>query len=288
VELWVTVRTAEGERRRCWRSGFLRLASPLAEEPVPLGVGWLFTDVTDARLAAREADKLRFQSNQLHRAARSAAECEDPMEAATTYLDFALAGFADHALIDLVAEPSGRGAPPGAGAGGGGAGRGGAYDTYGSTDPDVPVRLVRTAATPTGGTGPVARVAGGNIPVRYLDGHPALRAMERVGSVRASAPAPARTPPGGSQQQPSAQQSPAAASPLPAPPTWAAARQWPSDTVHALCTVLRSRGRSLGVVTFLRTGGRPAFERPDAVYAEDVTVRMAAALDLARTLRREP
>ncbi|MBQ1159062.1 PAS domain-containing protein, partial [Streptomyces sp. A73] len=32
----------ESARRRCWRSGFLRLASPLAEEPVPLGVAWLF------------------------------------------------------------------------------------------------------------------------------------------------------------------------------------------------------------------------------------------------------
>ncbi|WP_329457286.1 PAS domain-containing protein [Streptomyces sp. NBC_01497] len=268
TELWVTVRTAEGERRRCWRSGFLRLASPLAEEPVPLGVGWLFTDVTDARLTAQEADRLRFRSNQLHRAARSAAECEDPMEAATTYLDFALAGFADHALIDLVAGPSGRRG-------------GGAYD---ATDPDAPVRLVRTAATPTGASGPVGRVAGGGIPVGYLDGHPALRAMERAGSVRASAPAPGRSAPGTSAREPSQ----AAPSPVPAPQTWAAARQWPTDSVHALCTVLRSRGRSLGVVTFLRCGGRAAFERPDALYAEDVTVRMAAALDLAEVLRPQP
>ncbi|MCA1219530.1 PAS domain-containing protein [Streptomyces sp. 8L] len=267
AELWVTVRTAEGERRRCWRSGFLRLASPLAQEPVPLGVGWLFTDVTDARLAAQDADRLRFRSNQLHRAARSAAECEDPVEAATTYLDFALAGFADHALIDLVAEAPGH--------------RGGAADPPDPLGPDVPVRLVRAAATPTGGTGPVGRVAGGGIPVRYLDGHPALRAMERAGSVRTSAPAQGRPAPG-SQEAPA--RTPLAA----AAPTWAAARQWPSDTVHALCTVLRSRGRSLGVVTFLRGGGRPAFERPDALYAEDVTVRMAAALDLARLLRQEP
>jgi hypothetical protein len=256
AELWVTVRTAEGERRRCWRSGFLRLASPLAEEPVPLGVGWLFTDVTESRLSAQEADRLRFRSNQLHRAARSAAECEDPVEAATTYLDFALAGFADHALIDLVAGAPGRGEA--------------AADP---ADPDVPVRLVRVAATPAGGTGPTGRVAGGGIPVRYLDGHPALRAMERTGSVRASAPAQGRAAP---------------APPATAPETWAAARQWPQDTVHALCTVLRSRGRSLGVVTFLRCGSRPAFERPDALYAEDVTVRIAAALDLARLLRTGP
>ncbi|MCF3964218.1 diguanylate cyclase, partial [Streptomyces fuscigenes] len=85
-------------------------------------------------------------------------------------------------------------------------------------------------------------------------------------------------------------QGPAASpgAPVPAPPTWAAARQWPSDTVHALCTVLRSRGRSLGVVTFLRSGSRPAFERPDALYAEDVTARMAASLDLAECLHAEP
>jgi hypothetical protein len=44
----VSVRTPEGDTRRCWRSGFLRLSSPLAEEPVPLGVGWLFQDVTEA------------------------------------------------------------------------------------------------------------------------------------------------------------------------------------------------------------------------------------------------
>ncbi|WP_030898165.1 PAS domain-containing protein [Streptomyces sp. NRRL F-5126] len=249
AELWVTIRTADGERRRCWRSGFLRLASPLAEEPVPLGVGWLFTDVTEARLAAQEADRLRFRSNQLHRAARAAAECEDAREAATTYLDFALAGFADHALVDLVADRPGAGPPQ--------------APSLDAADPDAPVRLVRAAASPTGGSGPVVQSAGGGIPVRYLDGHPALRAMERIGSVRTSAPP---SPPAQS-------------------PTWAAARQWPTDTVHALCTVLRSRGRSLGVVTFLRGGSRSAFERSDAVYAEDVTIRVAAALDLARTLR---
>src|SRR5690606_39769389 len=33
AEVWVSVRTPEGERRRCWRSGFVRLSSPLAEEP---------------------------------------------------------------------------------------------------------------------------------------------------------------------------------------------------------------------------------------------------------------
>ncbi|MEV0034650.1 PAS domain-containing protein [Streptomyces sp. NPDC050804] len=242
AELWVTVRTPEGDRRRCWRSGFLRLASPLAEEPVPLGVGWMFQDATEAKLATQEADRLRFRSSQLHRAGRAAVECEDPMEAATVYLDFALAGFADHALIDLVAgEP-----------------RAGSF----SSVPETPVRLVRVAATPSGGgSGPSTQVSTGGIPVRYGGGHPALQAMDRAGSVRASAP---------SGSAPS--------------PTWATSRQWPPDSVHALCTVLRSRGRSLGVVTFLRGASRSAFERPDAVYAEDVTVRMAASLDLSRAL----
>lgn len=34
-------------------------------------------------------------------------------------------------------------------------------------------------------------------------------------------------------------------------------------------------------MTFLRGGGRTAFERSDANYAEDVAVRIAASLDLA-------
>ncbi|ROQ66983.1 PAS domain S-box-containing protein [Streptomyces sp. 840.1] len=226
VELWVTLRTAEGNRRRCWRSGFMRLASPLAEEPVPLGVGWLFQDITEAKLAAQDADRVRFRSNQLHRASRSAAECDDPMEAATTSLDYALAGFADHALIDLVAGE----------------------------------RLVRAAATPSDAPGPCLPVAGGGIPLRYVQGHPALQAVDRTGSVRATAGAGAAG-------------------------EWAAGRQWPADSVHALCAVLRSRGRTLGVVTFLRSAHRAAFERPDAVYAESVADRVAASVDLYEALR---
>ncbi|MEW1691033.1 PAS domain-containing protein [Streptomyces sp. NPDC091265] len=225
AELWVTLRTADGDRRRCWRSGFLRLASPLAEEPVPLGVGWLFQDVTAAKLAAQDADRVRFRSNQLHRASRSAAECEDPMEAATTSLDYALAGFADHALIDLV----------------------------------VGERLVRAAATPSDAPGPCLPVAGGGIPLRYAPGHPALQALDRTGSVRATAGARAAG-------------------------EWATERRWPADSVHALCVVLRSRGRTLGVVTFLRAAHRTAFERPDAVYAESTADRVAASVDLHRSL----
>lgn len=227
VELWVTLSTAKGEQRRCWRSGFLRLVSPLAEEPVPLGVGWLFHDVTESKLAEQEADRLRFRLSQLHRGGRAAAECEDPMEAATTFLDFALAGFADHVLVD-VAEPDGE-------------------------------RLIRAAATPSGAPGPCVPVPGGRIPVRYPLGHPALQAADRNGSVRASAP---------SDQ---------------AAGEWTAERQWPRDAVHALCTVLRSRGRTLGVVTFLRGASRPAFERADAVYAESVAVVTAASLDLVQS-----
>ncbi|MDH2392085.1 PAS domain-containing protein [Streptomyces sp. HNM0663] len=260
VELWVTLRATEGqddaegegERRRCWRSGFLRLASPLAEEPVPLGVGWLFHDVTEQKLAEQEADRLRFRASQLHRAGRAAVECEDPMEAATAYVDFALAGFADHALIDLV-EPGGD-------------------------------RLVRAAATPSGAPGPCVPVAGAGpegsgIPVRYPAGHPALQSADRVGSVRASAGAGAVTRAGARARGGG---SPAVDVGGRAAGEWAEERQWPGDTAHALCTPLRSRGRTLGVLTFLRTASRPPFERPDAVYAESVATLAAASLDLAR------
>ncbi|MDX3575796.1 MULTISPECIES: PAS domain-containing protein [unclassified Streptomyces] len=236
AELWVGVRTADGERRRCWRSGFLRLASPLAEEPVPLGVGWIFQDVTEAKQGEQEASQLRFRANQLHRAARAAAECEDPSEAATVHLDFALAGFADHALVDRLM--GGASADPAS------AGR---------------LRLMRVAATPTGGPGPSVLTGHAGLPLRYAEGHPALQCVARAGSVRAGA---------GSAPADEARE-------------WARARQWPEGTVHALCAVLRSRGRTLGVVTFLRGAGRSAFERIDATYAEDVAGRMAAALDLA-------
>ncbi|MET7450640.1 PAS domain-containing protein [Streptomyces sp. NPDC005574] len=236
AELWVGVRTPEGEQRRCWRSGFLRLASPLAEEPVPLGVGWLFQDVTEHKQGEQEAALLRFRANQLHRAARAAAECEDPREAATVHLDFALAGFADHALIDRVA--------------------GGALS---DAEPAAPVRLVRVAATPAGAPGPSLLTGQAGLPVQYGQGHPALQCVERAGSVRASA---GSVPADQSRE-------------------WAIGRQWPGDAVHALCAVLRSRGRTLGVVTFLRGAGRPQFERADATYAEDVAARIAAALDLS-------
>lgn len=213
VELWVSVRTPEGLRRRCWRCGFLLLASPLAEEPVPLGVGWLFQDVTEARQAELDTAQLKFRTNQMHRAARAAAECENPAEAVGVRLDFALAGFADHALVDL----------------------------------SVGDRLLRSTASPP------PLVSAARIPVRYEPGHPVLQAMDRVGSVRISSPV--RNPEG-----------------------------WPEGVVHGLCTVLRSRGRTLGVLTFLRSATRPAFERPDAVYAEEVAARVAADLDLAEAL----
>ncbi|MFI6936690.1 PAS domain-containing protein [Streptomyces sp. NPDC050287] len=242
AEIWVSVRTAEGETRRCWRCGFVRLASPLAEEPVPLGVGWVFEDVTEAKQSEQEASLLRFRTNQLHRAARAAAECEDPLEAATVHLDFALAGFADHALIDRVA--------------------GGALADGEETGT---VRLVRVAATPSGAPGPSPLTGQAGLPVRYAEGHPALQCVDRIGAVRASVGA-----------VPAAQAR-----------EWALARQWPEDAVHALCAVLRSRGRTLGVVTFLRGAGRSQFERGDAVYAEDVAVRIAGALDLGEVVGRE-
>ncbi|MET9606331.1 PAS domain-containing protein [Streptomyces sp. NPDC006512] len=236
LELWVSVRTPEGVRRRCWRSGFLRLASPLAEEPVPLGVGWLFQDVTEARQAELDTGQLRFRANQLHRAGRAAAECADPAEAAAVRLDFALAGFADHALVDVLEGPDG---------------------------PDRGRRLVRSAVSPSGLA--LLLPGPGAIPVRYESAHPALQALDRIGPVRASAPGGGQG--GGQGGGPDED--------------WARARQWPPGAAHALCTVLRSRGRTLGALTFLRGPSRPAFERADAVYAEEVAARVAADLDLA-------
>ncbi|CAM5668389.1 diguanylate cyclase [Streptomyces badius] len=49
--------------------------------------------------------------------------------------------------------------------------------------------------------------------------------------------------------------------------------------------MLRSRGRTLGVLTFLRAANRAAFERPDAAYAETVAARVAGAVDLALVTR---
>ncbi|MER6152062.1 PAS domain-containing protein, partial [Streptomyces hirsutus] len=203
AEIWVSVREPEGDRRRCWRCGFVRLASPLAEEPVPLGVGWMFQDVTEVRQSEQEASLVRFRAQQLHRAARAAAECEDPAEAVTVHLDFALAGFADHALIDRVADRTADG------------GDGGAGDAESAGR----AHLVRIAATPSGVPGP-SRLAGqAGLPVRYGQGHPALRCVERAGSVRADA----------------------GAVPAEEARAWAVSRQWPADAAHALCTVLRSR-----------------------------------------------
>lgn len=236
AELWVSVRgadTTKGGQRRCWRSGFLRLASPLTEEPVPLGVGWLFQDITESKLAEQEAAQLRFRANQLQRATRTAAECEDPLEAAMVHLDFALAGFADHALVDML-DPAGRTDPP---------------------------RLVRLAATPAAAPGPVLPGDRAGLPVRYPEAHPALQCAARTGSVRAGAVS------------------------APAAAEWARSRQWPEGSTYALCAVLRSRGVTLGVVTFLRGAGRTPFERADAGYAESVAARVAGALDLAATSR---
>lgn len=259
AELWVTLRDGEAELpRRCWRSGFVRLASPLAEEPVPLGVAWLFQDVTDAKRAEQDGSLLRFRAHQLHRAGRAAAECPDPAEAAAVHLDFALAGFADHALVDLAGPPAPApyGAldadaawdadpPPGEESAPGAAG-----------GPDRAPRLVRALASPAGAPGPSEAPPATGIPVAYAPNHPALQAYARRGAVRAGAG------PGAAEG-------------------WAAARSWPDGTVHGLCVVLRSRGRTLGVATFLRTAARRPFDRADADYAEEVAARIAAALDLA-------
>ncbi|MFG2093932.1 PAS domain-containing protein [Streptomyces sp. NPDC048612] len=292
AELWVTLRSEEaGVPRRCWRSGFVRLSSPMAEEPVPLGVAWLFQDVTDTKRTEQENSLLRFRAQQLHRAGRAAAECPDPSEAAALHLDFALAGFADHGLVDLVtppapapfgklpegtgldaagAEDTGEGAQgvdgtDGVDAGGDGApsGAGGAASgaEAGRRVRAGAPRLMRTLASPAGAPGPTETLAAAGIPVPYVPGHPALQAYERRGPVRTSA-GPAS--PGG----------------------WAAARHWPDGTVHGLCVALCSRGRRLGVLTFLRAPARRPFDRADADYAEEVAARIAAALDLAGAAAR--
>ncbi|GAA0489197.1 PAS domain-containing protein [Streptomyces olivaceiscleroticus] len=262
TELWVTLRSEEAEEpRRCWRSGFLRLASPLAEEPVPLGVGWLFQDITDIKRSEQDSSLQRFRAHQLHRAGRAAAECEDPMEAAAVQLDFALAGFADHGLVDLAVPPAPAGPP--------------LSDLDAATSledadlgappedtADPAPRLVRALASPTGTPGPSQPVAVTGIPLAYVPGHPAVQAYRRRGSVRASAGLAA------------------------SPEGWAAARKWPEGTVHGLCVVLRSRGRTVGVATFLRGASRRPFDRADAAYAEDVASRIAASLDLADVVRK--
>ncbi len=223
VDLWVGLRRDGECGRFCWRSGFVRLGSPLGEEPVPLGVGWMFHDITAEKTAEQRAAQLRFRVTQLRRAGQAAAECEDPAEAAAGYLDYVLAGYADQALIDVV------------GAGG---------------------TLVRSACAP-GGPGPCPPDAAAGVPVPYPAGHPALQALERTGSVRSTGLSPGR----------------------------AAERLWPAETVHALCSVLRSRGRTLGVLTLLRGPGRPGFDPADAAHAEDIAARIAVALDLAATCR---
>jgi PAS domain S-box-containing protein len=265
TDVWVALRGPDGQGtgvRRCWRSSFVRLASPLAEEPVPLGVGWFFQDATEAKHLEQDSSVARFRSSQMHRAARAAADCEDPREAATVFMDFALAGFADHALLDLASNGGLQDASP------------------------APVRLVRAAATPAGSGGPCSAITPGGIPMRYAKGHPALQAVERVGSVRASAGVAKNRTDGGRtgvrggqgraggrmQEGPAAERT----------RRWARARKWPDDSAHALCVVLRSRGRTLGVATFLRSAGRRPFDRADAAYAEDAASRVATALDLAR------
>lgn len=282
-------RADSGAVPRCWRCGFLRLSSPLAEAPVPLGVAWMFQDVTEPKQMERQAAQVRFREGQLHRAGRAAAECEDPMEAASVHLDFALAGFADNALLDLVlpdasAPPQATDLPADADSSAGAdspagrdTSRAPGADPAPAPDPaHAPAgsggaltaartpRLARATAAPAaaspGSLPPVEPGFSSGIPLCYPQRHPALQAFERSGSVRCSVYGAVSAD------------------------GWAAARKWPEGTVHGLCTALRSRGRTLGVVTFLRGASRGAFDRTDAAYAEDVAVRLAAAVDLAHAL----
>ncbi|WP_016906554.1 PAS domain-containing protein [Streptomyces xiaopingdaonensis] len=159
-------------RQRCWQSGFLLLSSPLAEEPSPLGAAWFFRDVTEEKQQAQESARFRFREKQTHRAARVAAECVDPMEAATTHLEFALAGFADHAVLDLLAPGSPLVDRP-----------------EGEPSPAL-LRAVLTPPLPAGEDAHAATGAEGGLPVGYGAAHPALQALRRTGAVRASLPGP--------------------------------------------------------------------------------------------------
>ncbi|WP_326597419.1 PAS domain-containing protein [Streptomyces sp. NBC_01803] len=239
VELWITLHD-DGSRedplgdqrgglpggpRRCLLSGFLRLGSPLAADseaaPAPLGVAWLFQDITECRRVARDKARRSFRDSQLARATRAAAECEDPLEAAVLHLHYALAGFAEYALLDVVGNSG----------------------------------LVRIAESPGAFCGTSATHG---VTVRYRPGHPALQALERSVAVRAT---------GGMAR-----------------PGWAAEHRWPEEAGHALCVVLRSRGRSLGVLTLLRGLGRRPFDRADVAYGEDVALRVGAAIDLGNVV----
>ncbi|MEZ0093925.1 PAS domain-containing protein [Streptacidiphilus sp. EB129] len=247
VKLWAALRSDPG-RRRCWRSEFVRLGSPLGEEPVPLGVAWFFEDVTAHEQAEQEGTVLRFRATQLRRAGQAAAECEDPMEGAVGYLDFVLAGFADHALLDVLAPP----------------------------DSAAPGGLVRAAVSPIGALGREPALEPTGIPARYGEVHPAVRALERAGTVTVSAEV--------SQVVPVGQAGPVGAAR--GPVGWAELRHWPAGTVHGLCTALRSRGRTVGVISFLRGSGRQRFDRADIAYAEDIAARVASAVDLAEARKQ--
>ncbi|WP_253194895.1 PAS domain-containing protein [Streptomyces sp. MP131-18] len=238
VELWLTQAEdacredqfgippvpAAGGHRRCLLGGFLRLGSPLAPQAPPLGVAWIFQDVTHSRRAGQGAARRAFRDGQLSRASRAAAECEDPREAAMLHLHYALAGFAEHALLDVAVPGTVAAQAPG---------------------------LVRTAESPAAFAPPVGTAG---VAVPYRPGHPALQAFERGVPVRTT---------GGTGRS-----------------DWAAEHRWPPEAEHALCVVLRSRARSLGVLTFLRGHGRRPFDRADAAYGEDVALRLAAAVDL--------
>lgn len=115
--------------------------------------------------------------------------------------------------------------------------------------------LVRIAESP----GSFASQGGARgLVIRYRAGHPALQAVDCGVPVRAT---------GGVSRS-----------------TWAQDHRWPAEAEHALCVPLRSRGRVLGALTFLRGGGRRPFDRLDAGYGEEVALRVGTAIDLARLL----
>ena len=72
---------------------------------------------------------------------------------------------------------------------------------------------------------------------------------------------------------------------LAAAPLFSSAYAWASAIQQGETPPLRTWvvPVAVGVVTFLRGAGRTPFERTDSLYAEDVAVRIAAALDLETT-----
>ena len=176
AEMWVSVRTPDGRA-----SGAAGAAASCgwprrsAEEPVPLGVGWLFQDVTESKQIEQEAAQLRFRDQPAApgRAGRRRVRGPRPRPRPSTWTSRSPASPTTR-CIDRVADggPAADGTATAATA------------RYGWSGP--PRR-------PPGRPGPSASPGRPDCRCATRDGHPALQCVERAGSVRASAgPSPSR------------------------------------------------------------------------------------------------